>query len=389
MDHGKPLEGIRVFDLTIAVLGPWTSMLLAALGAEVIKVESFRGDNSRANEPKQGGLSITYIHGNLGKKAIELDLKSDRGREIALKLASTCDIFVENMRPGAVERLGLGYEAVRAVRPDVIYLSASAYGQRGPMRSFAAVDLHVQAFGGWSSMTGPPGGPPEMYRLYAHTDVTSACYAVEAILMALYSREVRGGGQKIEITMTGSSMALQTSRFAEFFASGKKPVPMGSANPTTVPHQAFLCQEGRYVAVGVERPEQWTGLCRALERPDLANDPRFATNAARVTNRDDLLPILEEIFLTRPADWWVMLLSRHGVPAAPFVIMQWDALRDHPQTAANAQIVSVDSPLGTVMAGGLPWRFGDADLQYGPPPLPGQHTAEVLASLGFDTDAPD
>jgi crotonobetainyl-CoA:carnitine CoA-transferase CaiB-like acyl-CoA transferase len=379
----RPLEGIRVFDLTLLVLGPWTAMLLATLGAEVFKVEAPRGDPSRANRPTQQGLSITYLHGNLGKKAIELDLKQKRDKEIALKLASTCDVFIENMRPGTVERLGLGYEAIRELNPEVIYLSANAYGRHGPMQTQAGVDLHMQAFSGWSSITGREGGSWESFRLYAHLDVSSACYAVDAILMALYAREIGRGGQRIDLTMLGSAMALQTSRFAEYFATGVSPVPLGSANATTVPHQAFLCQEGRYVAVGVEQPEQWHGLCRALDRPEWRDDPRFSTNAGRVAHREVLVPLLEEIFCTRPVDWWVLLLARHGVPAAPFVAMDFDRLRYHPQTRANAQIVSVPSALGEIVAGGPPWQFKDAPLAYGPPPTPGQHTDEVVTALGF------
>ncbi len=382
-ENRLPLEGIRVFDMTLLVLGPWTSMLLAALGAEVFKIESPQGDRSRANVPTQHGLSITYLHGNLGKQALVLDLKQQRHKEIALKLAASCDVFVENMRPGTVERLGFGYDVIRQLNPDIIYFSASAYGRTGPMRSFAAVDLHMQAFSGWGAINGQPGGPAESYRLVAHLDVTSASYAVEAILMALYAREMGRGGQRIDLTMLSSAMALQTTRFAEYFATGHQPEPMGSANLTTVPHQAFRCQEGRYLAVGVERPEHWQGLCRALDHAEWLDDPRFCTNAARVAHRDELIPMLDAIFCTRPVDWWVVLLARHAVPAAPVVQMNYELLRNRPQTLANGHIVSVPSPVGTVDVGGPPWRFGGVQPEYGPPPMPGMHTEEVIAGLGF------
>jgi CoA:oxalate CoA-transferase len=381
-----PLSGIRVFDLTIAAVGPWSTMLLAALGAEVIKIEPHEGELSRGIPPMVDGMSILYIHCNLGKKCAKFNLKKEREQEIVLKLASTCDVFVENMRPGKAAALGLSYEVVRELNPRVVYCSVNGYGGRGPMGKEAGADPQVQAFGGWCSVNGQPGGRWEMLRQYAHIDLTSGTTLTQAALVGLYAREQTGKGQRIEVTMLGATMALQASRLAEYFASGESPVPMGSASAVTAPHEAFRCEEGRYLALGVERESQWISLCAALDLESLVADPRFATNESRVINRRELVGILAEIFIRRPVDWWVILLSRFDVPAGPFVTNQFDIIRYHPQNILNNHVVQTPTPWGDVYAGGAPWKFDGVTLEYGPPPRPGEHTREVYESLGYEFD---
>ena len=381
------LEGIRVFDLTIAAVGPWATKLLGALGADVIKVEAPGGDRlSHMVPPTIRGSSVLYISANHNKRMIELDLKREADRAIALKIIGKCDVFVQNMRPGAVERLGLGYDVVARVNPRMIYVAASAYGRTGPMAGEAGIDPTVQSFCGWCGITGPEHGRGEMFRHLAHLDLTTATTITRAVLQALIARARTGRGQLIEIEMLTAAMALQTTRLAEYFATGKQPAPLGSASTTTAPHQAFECEDRRYIAVGVERDEQWPGFCAALKLNDLISDPRFATNALRVTHRAELTALLEARFKTKPTAWWMMRLNKERVPNGPF--LTFEELRHHPQVVANGDIVEIDTPhWGRLHVDGLPWKFERTPA--GPIRAggkPGEHTAEVLAELGIVDD---
>lgn len=384
-----PLSGVRVFDLTLAAVGPWSTMLLAALGAEVIKIEPPEGELARGVPPKQRGMSVLYIHCNLGKKCTKFNLKKELEHEVALKLAGTCDVFVENMRPGKADALGYGYEVLSALNPRIVYCSVNGYGRQGPMSTEAGADPQIQAFGGWCSVSGQEGGRWEMYRQYAHMDLTSGTTVTQAALVGLYAREITGKGQKIDVTMVGAAMNLQATRLAEYFATGQSPVPLGSASAVTAPHEAFLCEDGRYLAVGVETDRQWKSLCAALELVDLADDPRFASNEARVVNRQQLSSILGKVFSMRPVDWWVLLLSRFEVPAGPFITNQFDLIRYHPQNVLNGHIREMPTPWGDVTVGGAPWKLGKEPVEYGPPPRPGQHTREVYEAMGYEFDETD
>jgi len=380
----KILDGIRVFDLTIAAVGPWSTKLLGALGADVIKVEAPGGDRlSHAVPPLIRGNSVLYISANHNKRMIELDLKNEADRAIALKIVEKSDVFVQNMRPGAVERLGLSYDVVAKANPRLIYVAASAYGRTGPMAREAGIDPTVQSFCGWCSIAGSENGRGEMFRHLAHLDLTTATTITQAVLQALIARERTGRGQRIEIEMLTAAMALQTTRFAEYFATGVQPRPLGSAASTSAPHQAFECQDRRYVAVGVERDEQWPGFCRALRIDELISDPRFATNPLRVQNRAALIPILAERFRSKPAAWWMIRLAREKIPNGPF--MNFNELHYHPQVLASEHIVEIDTPhWGRLCIDGLPWNFERTPA--GPIRAggkPGEHTAEVLAELGI------
>lgn len=380
----KPLDGIRVFDLTVAAVGPWATKLLGAMGADVIKVEAPGGDQlSHAVPPRIKGNSVLYISANHNKRMIELDLKQEADRAIALHILEKSDVFVNNMRPGAVERLGLGYEVVAKVNPRIVYVLASAYGRSGPMAAEAGVDPTVQAFCGWCSITGPEQGRGEMFRHLAHIDLTTATTITQAVLEALIARERTGKGQRIEIEMLTAAMALQTTRLAEYFATGAQPQPLGSASPTTAPHQAFECADKRFVAIGVERDEQWPAFCRAMKLPELIADQRFASNPMRVRNRAALVEILEARFRSKPAAWWMIRLTNEKVPNGP--VMSFDQLRYHPQVRHNEHIVEIDTPhWGRLNVDGLPWQFSRTPA--GPIRAggkPGEHTAEVLAELGI------
>jgi crotonobetainyl-CoA:carnitine CoA-transferase CaiB-like acyl-CoA transferase len=381
----KPLDGIRVFDLTVAAVGPWATKLLGAMGADVIKVEAPGGDQlSHAVPPRIRGNSVLYISANHNKRMIELDLKQEADRAIALRIVEKSDVFVNNMRPGAVERLGLGYEVVEKVNPRIIYVLASAYGRSGPMAGEAGVDPTVQAFCGWCSITGPERGRGEMFRHLAHIDLTTATTITQAVLEALIARERTGRGQRIEIEMLTAAMSLQTTRLAEYFATGEQPQPLGSASSTTAPHQAFECQDRRFLAIGVEHDEQWPAFCRAMKLPELIADERFESNRRRVENRAALVKILEARFKSKPAAWWMLRLTKEKVPNGPMI--GFDELRYHPQVRDNEHIVEIDTPhWGRLTVDGLPWKFSRAAV--GPVRAggkPGEHTAEVLAELGIN-----
>jgi crotonobetainyl-CoA:carnitine CoA-transferase CaiB-like acyl-CoA transferase len=377
------LDGIRIFDLTIAAVGPWATKLLGALGADVIKVEMPGGDAlSHAVPPRIQGSSVLYISANHNKRMIELNLKTEADRAVALELAGRSDVFVNNMRPGAVDRLGLSYAAVSQVNPRIVYVLACAYGRNGPMAGEAGIDPTVQAFGGWCSITGPDHGRGEMFRHLAHIDLTTATVVAQAALQGLLARERTGEGQFIEVEMLRAAMAIQTTRLAEYFATGTQPPPLGSASSTTVPHQAFACADGKYLAVGVVSEDQWPRMCQALGLEHLIADPRFVSNPERVTHRTDLIPLLAERFKTKPAAWWMLRLSKARVPNGPF--MGFQELRYHPQAIASGGITEIDTPhWGHLSVDGLPWQFDRTPA--GPiraGGLPGEHAAEILAELG-------
>jgi len=378
-----PLEGIRVFDLTLAMVGPFATAQLGALGADVIHVEAPEEAGVRRTTvpPSIKGTSIGYINWNMNKRGILLDLKQESDRDVAYRLLKTCDVFVENMRPGVVERLGMGYEKVSAINPRVIYISSSGWGDEGPMVGSPAADGIVQVFGGWSSINGPVGGPPEVYRHSTQNDSNTSNYIVQSVLLALLARDKNGRGQLVKTTMLGAIIALQTSRIAEYFATGKTPEPLGSADSRTVPHQAFLCEDKTWVAVGVVKEEQWQPLCQVLQLQDLADDARFRTNRDRVAHRDELVPLLERTFATKPRYHWVEELNEAGVPAAKF--MEWDEIRFHPQVTQNDHVIQVPTRAwGTVYWGGPPYHFSRTPARVFSAPEPGEHTQEVLAELG-------
>lgn len=381
----RVLDGIRVFDLTLAAVGPWASKLLGQLGADVLHVEGPKPELAHHIPPRINGTGVLYITANYNKRNLTLDLKDEADRAKALRIVEHCDVFVQNMRPGAVEKLGLGYDEVSRVNPAIIYVSASAYGRVGPMATEAGVDPLLQAFCGWSSITGAPGSDGEMFRHYAHLDLTTSSTIVEAVLAALLARRRTGRGQHIEIEMLAAALSLQTTRLAEYFASpGEPPRPLGSAAATTVPHQAFRCQDGRWLAIGVEADEQWPRFCRAVDRPDLAADGRYGTNRGRLAVRDELVADLEGHLATKPLAWWALRLQREGVPHAR--LGDFDELRHHPQILANGYITDLDTThFGRIAVEGPPWRFSATPaVPVAAGGLSGEHTTEILRELDVE-----
>lgn len=381
-----PLEGIRVFGMGHAGVGPFAEMELGGLGAEVFKIESPGGDLSRFLPPTQNGMGIVYITNNHNKRPLMLNLKDPAHLEAARKLVATCDVFIENMAPGTVDRLGLGYEVVSQLNPRIVYVSSTAYGTTGPMGKNAGADPTVQSFSGFVSMNGRESGRWEFLRFFGHLDHTVSTFIVGAVLKGLIARQKTGQGQRVTMTMVGSAICIMTTKWAEYLATGSIPQPMGSADSRSCPHEAFLCQDKRYLAVGVVREEQWVGLCRAVGRPELAHDPRFATNALRVEHRAELLPILREVFASKPIRWWELRLGRERVPRGRFLLFA--DLKDHPQVLANDAMPLVNTPhWGPIYTGGIPWQFSKTPLAPIRPALaPGEQTQQVLEELGVQLD---
>lgn len=374
------LDGIRVFDLTLAGAGPLASQMLAELGADVIKIEApGDGDVMRGRPPTQRGVSVGYSHYNRGKRSAVFDLRDADDRQLAFELLSRCDVFVNNMRPGVAERLGLGYPDLRALNPGIVYGYLSAWGRTGPLAAISGADPVVQFFSGYCSLQGEVGGRGEFSRHVGHIDASGATLLAGGIVQGLIHRAKTGRGLRVDVSLLEASLGIQLTRLAEYFGGGT-PGPLGSACGTTVPHQAFLCGDGQYLAVGVLNDDHWRGLCQALGLGELRDDPRFATNPERVRHRAELIPILDEAFFRGPTNWWQILLERHGVPHGRFY--DWENIRYHTQVEANACITEFDLPdQGRLYLSNPPWEFGELEHVPLVAPRPGEHTTEIRGWL--------
>ena len=377
-----PLAGINVVDVTSAAAGPFMASLLGQLGAEVIKIEPPTGDRIHVVLPTQQGRSTTYMAMSINKKGVILNLKAPEEYAIALDLIDACDIFVENYRRGVPERLGLDYATLAARHPRLIYCTITGWGDRGPWAKLANIDPYVQAASGFASLNGRAGEPGESMRYYGHLDLTAACTAVQAILTALYARHKTGTGQYIQTSLMAANLALQATRIAEYFGSGGvQPPRLGHAVSNHVPHQAFATRS-EWIAVAVHTEEEWCSLCLVLDLPAVVDDPRFATNAARVEHREILVPLLQERFQQKPAQWWLSILTRYRVPCGLF--MGYPVLRNHQQVRMNALMADVQTVSGPLEVGGLPWRFSRTPCVLQPLSEPGQYTQEIIRSTGRD-----
>jgi formyl-CoA transferase len=376
-----PLAHIRVLDLSRVLAGPYCTMMLGDLGAEVIKVERpGRGDDTRAwGPPFAGGESTYFLTSNRNKKSVTLNLKTARGQELARALAARSDVLVENLLPGTLDALGLGYEALARVNPRLVYCSITGFGQDGPYRDRPGYDLLIQAMGGVMSITGEPQGEPMKVGV-AISDVTAGLHACTAILAALAARERTGRGDRIDIALLDSTVSWLANVASAYLVTGEPPARYGNAHASIVPYQAFRAADGWFVA-GVGNDEQWRRFCRAVGRPELADDPRFANNRARVEHRGVLIPLLERLFATRPAAHWLEQLERAEVPAAPVNTLA-QVFAD-PQVQARAMAVETEHPtIGRLRMTGSPLKLASiAERPLAPPPLLGQHTHEVLGEL--------
>ncbi len=378
-----PLAGIRVVDLTRVMTGPYCTMMLGDLGAEVVKVEQpGKGDDTRAwGPPFVEGESAYFLAINRNKRSVALDLKSQGGRDALWKLIERADVVVENFSPGTVDRLGFGYEAVRERKPDVVYASISGFGQSGPSRMRTAYDLILQGMSGMMSVTGPPGGPPTKLGVPI-ADIAAGMFAAYAIVGALFSRERTGQGQYVDTSLLAGQVAMLTYQAGIYFTTGQVPQPMGNAHPIVAPYDTYRTADG-YVNIAVGNDGLWQRFCQAFDLPDLAAAPRFATNAGRITELATLNEAIGPVLEALPTAEVVARLDAHAVPCGP--ILDVAQVFADPQTLEQELVREVPHPkLGTVTLTGFPYRFHGTPLQIRtPPPLLGEHTAAVLAELGY------
>jgi crotonobetainyl-CoA:carnitine CoA-transferase CaiB-like acyl-CoA transferase len=363
-----PLSGLRVLDVSIMAAGPWTGALLGMLGAEVIKVEPPAGDGTRWVMPTQRGMGTNFISMNVNKKDITLDFKNPDDAALARALAARSDIFVQNFRPGVIERLGLDYPTLRTINPRLVYCAISGFGEIGPLAREACADPIMQAFSGFACANGAPSDTVEAFRFTGFIDLATASVACEAILAALHEREARGRGQKVEVSMLEAALEMQVTRIAELLGAGQVPVARGSEGPMLAPDRAYRAQD-RWVFVTVHRDGEWARLCRALELDGVATDPRFATNRDRVAHRVAIDAILEPIFVTRPATWWLRLLGRNGVVCG--IAHEFETFRHHRQIVENGMAATIFRPeWGRVTVAGVPWNFSATPCKVTATPLP-------------------
>jgi crotonobetainyl-CoA:carnitine CoA-transferase CaiB-like acyl-CoA transferase len=382
-----PLDGVTVLDASRVLSGPFCTMQLGDLGAEVIKVERpDGGDQTRGwMPPTYGDESAYYLSINRNKRSVTLNLASDEGQAVFRTLAAEADAVVENFRVGQMESWGLGDEALREENPDLVYCKISGYGETGPDRHRPAYDLIMQAEGGLMSITGEDGRPPVRVGV-AIADLLAGMYASQSILAALFRREFADeGGETVEVSLFDSIVAMQTYMASYYFATDDPPGRMGSRHPTIAPYQAFPTADS-YVVVACASEHIWPRLCEALELPDLVDDDRFATNAARVEHREELEERLSREFSGYTTDEAVALLREHDVPASP--VNDMADVFDHDQVRARGMHQSVSHPtVGEVEMPGVPMNFADlvAGVRTHPPTL-GEHTDEVLQEHGYSAD---
>lgn len=379
------LAGLRVLDVSHALAGPYCTLLLADYGAEVFKLESPRGgDMGRGwGPPFVGGEASFFLGLNRGKRGISIDLKRPEGIELCLRLLERVDVLVENFRPGTMDRLGLGYEAVHARNARLVYCSISGYGQDGPSRDEAAMDLIVECSSGFMSITGTEKGE-QVRSGYAVADINAGLFAAIGILMALRHRDQTGEGQYLDVSMLDGMISAMSSNYMAFLGSGKVPRPLGTGFPTVVPYRVFRASDRAFsIAVGSEK--LWGAFCRAIGHPELQAHPNYATNALRIQNRAAVERTLQEIFCERPAAEWMETLGAAGIPCSP--VKTFGEVAEHPQAKHRQMFPRIEHSIyGPHRVTGPPIKMSDTPgkLSTSAPRL-GQHTREVLSEvLGLD-----
>jgi formyl-CoA transferase/CoA:oxalate CoA-transferase len=382
-----PLAGIRVLDLTQYVSGPFCTMLLAELGAEVVKVEPpVRGDIYRVQGPSfLGGVSTSFLSVNRSKRSLTLDLKHRAAIEVVERLVENVDVLVENFKPGTAERLGVGYEQLREINPQLVYCSISGYGQDGPDAARGGYDLMAQARGGLMAMTGHVGDEPTKVGLPV-LDLASGIYAALGAVSALWNRDRGGGGSHVDVSLLDTAVSFLPMALTEYQANGRLPEPIGSASPFFAPYEGFRTRDGYITVVGTGGKDHWERFCEVLGLEQLLDDGRFKTNVDRVANRDELHRLVEEVLVTRSSSHWVAAFGAAGLPCEP--VQNLDALIADPQIEHRGMMVRYQHPdVGAVLASAIPLVFGGATRPTPTaPPRLGEHTREILASVGFSAD---
>jgi formyl-CoA transferase len=384
--NSGPLAGIRVLDLTRVLAGPYCAMFLGDLGADVVKVEQPGvGDDTRGwGPPFSGGESAYFLCVNRNKKSLTVDLKSDRGIALIRQLAERADVLIENFRPGAMDRFGLGDKDLRRANPKLVYASLSGFGADGPMADIPGYDLIVQAWGGLMSITGTAESGPLKVGV-AIIDLVAGLMLGKAIVAALYAREKIGVGQKVDTSLLEAEVAGLINAGSNYLISGKIPGRWGNAHPTIVPYQSFQTADG-FLVIGVASESIWKRFCAAIGKTELANDPCYLKNADRVEHRQELIAILAAIFKSGSTENWLSVLDKGDVPCAP--VQTIDQVFAAPQVLHREMLVEVEHPTaGTLKMAGIPVKFSTTPAAVRlPPPLLGQHNDEVLSSwLGMNS----
>jgi crotonobetainyl-CoA:carnitine CoA-transferase CaiB-like acyl-CoA transferase len=376
----QPLSELRVLDLTRVLAGPFCTMMLGDMGAEVIKIEERgKGDDTRSWPPFVGGEATYFMSVNRNKKSVTLNLKAPAGQAIFKRLVAQSDVVVENFRTGTMEKLGLGYGTLARLNRRLVYCAISGFGESGPEAHRAGYDLVVQAESGIMDLTGFPDGPPVKVGTSV-ADLVAGLSAAHGIALALLARGRTRRGQKVEISMLDVMASLLTYQAGIYFGTGQRPVRRGNAHPSIVPYEVFRAADA-YLALGVANNSLWERCCTALDRPDLVADPRFDTEAHRVQHRDVLVPLLNEILGERPADEWLKRFETVGVPAGRIKTVAEVCESEH--LKARGMIVGLPhATAGTVTVMGVPVRLHATPGQAGQaPPLLGEHTESVLRSV--------
>lgn len=389
----RPLQNVRVLDMTRALAGPYCTMMLGDLGADVIKVERPKsGDESRGWGPPfvgepygaYAGESAYFLAANRNKRSITVNIQSAEGQEILRRLAGDADVLVENYRTGELDKFGLGYDDLHRLYPKLIYCSISGYGRTGPYAERPGYDAIIQAEGGMMSLTGPVEGPPSRVGIPI-IDITSGMFAATAILSALRARDLTGEGQLIDISLFDVHIALLTNAASNYLIGEQSPRRQGNAHPNIAPYEIFPVNDG-WIMVGAANDRQWATLCNIMNRTDLLNDARFEGNSKRVAHRVELLAELNRTFSQRNAREWLDALMQAGLPCAP--INNLPQVFADPQTEARNMILETQHPTaGAIRMTGFPYKLSATPAEvHAPPPTLGQHTDEILAQLQYSDE---
>jgi formyl-CoA transferase len=382
----QPLNGVRVLDLSRVLAGPYCTMVLGDLGAEVIKVEPPEGDETRGwGPPFAGGESAYYLCVNRNKRDMVINLKTDEGKTILRELAIQSDVLVENFRPGTLNKFGLDFETLHALNPKLIYCSITGFGQTGSMKDKPGYDFMIQASGGLMSITGEPDGEP-MKTGVAVVDLFAGQNAIIAILAALQARTLTGEGQHLDIALFDSQLGWLANVASNYLISGKLPKRHGNAHANIVPYQSFQASDG-WFAIAVGNDRQFVRLCELLGKPELAANEKFATNSTRVQNREEIIALLASIFKMASVAEWLEKLDKAEIPCGP--INNFEQVFSMPQVKEREMLVQMEHPtIGALPLVGSPLKMSATPVEYRiPPPLMGEHTEDILMDvLGYSNE---